>query len=151
MPVTPKFLIFVTGTFDFSRAHYRKLSRARPKFSRAFFPKFSRASWKISRALWKIVVTGTFRFVTGTFVLWSHFFFWFTALTTKVIFGVSLVASWLFSVKKARTMPIKLNYPPLIKSGFGDFQKWSVKLPPLPWISAAGDFFFNLFFLLNFE
>ena len=36
MPVTQTFLNFVTGTFDFSRA-YRKLSRARPKFSREFF------------------------------------------------------------------------------------------------------------------
>ena len=47
MPVTQKFLDFVTVTFNLSRAFFRKLSPARPKFSRAFFPKFSRASWKI--------------------------------------------------------------------------------------------------------
>ena len=47
MPMTQKFMNFVTGTFDFSRADYRRFSRARPEFSRAFFQKFSRASWKI--------------------------------------------------------------------------------------------------------
>ena len=40
MPVTQKFLNFVTATFDFWRAFFPKFSRARPKLSRAIFPKF---------------------------------------------------------------------------------------------------------------
>ena len=73
VPVTHLLWNFDTGTFDFSRAYYRRLSRARSKISRSFFPKLSRASWKI-HGLSNIVVTGTLTFVTGTFVLWSQNF-----------------------------------------------------------------------------
>ena len=54
-----------------------------------------RKSTGISKNSWH----GHFYVVTGTFVLWSQFFL-FTALTTKVIFVVSLVASRLFSLRK---------------------------------------------------
>ena len=46
VPLTHLFRNFDKGTFDFSRAYYRKLSRASSKISRSFFPKKSRASWK---------------------------------------------------------------------------------------------------------
>ena len=46
VPVTHLQWNFVTGTFGFSRAYYRKMSRASSKISRSFFPKKSRASWK---------------------------------------------------------------------------------------------------------
>ena len=62
VPVTHIFWNFVTGTFEFSRALFRKLSRARPKMSRAFFRKLSRANLKchghfeknVSRALYRL-------------------------------------------------------------------------------------------------
>ena len=70
LPVTHVFSIFATGTFDVSRAVFRKLPRASEKFSRAFFPKMSRGPFKISRAFREKVVTGIVKFVTGTLVLW---------------------------------------------------------------------------------
>ena len=58
----------------------------------ANFSKIFTGKLENSRAFRKKVVTGTLKFVTGTSVLWSQNF-WFTALITKVIFRVSLVAS----------------------------------------------------------
>ena len=130
VPVTQILWNFVSCTFDFSRAYYWKLSRERSKISRSFFPKLPRASWKIHGHR-KIIVTGTLAFVTGSFVLWSPNF-WFTALTTKLIFGVSFVGSGvlIFSVKKkARNQtPISLTKKPFTLNIFEKFSGPVVKI-----------------------
>ena len=86
------YLIFVTGTF----------------------PKIFTGNSENSRAFWKIVVTSTFRFVTGTFVLWLHFFFIDSSHNRGDIWSLTYRVLTIFSkqiIKKGRAVPIKLNYP----------------------------------------
>ena len=73
MPVTHLLWNFDTGTFDFSRAYYRRLSRARSKISRSFFPKLSRASWENSRAF-KYSCHGHFNVCHGHFCALISYF-----------------------------------------------------------------------------
>ena len=97
-PVTPKSardtppVKFCHGHFWLFTGILSKIVTGKPKNFTVIFSKKVTGKLEISRSIRKKVVTGNLKFVTGTFALWPQNF-WFTAITTKVIFGLSLVAS----------------------------------------------------------
>ena len=83
---------FCHGHFWLFTGILSKIVTGKLKNFTVIFSKKVTGKLEISRSIRKKVVTGNLKFVTGTFVLWPQNF-WFTAITTKVIFGLSLVAS----------------------------------------------------------
>ena len=148
VPVTHNFVNFVTGTFDFSRADFRKFSRARLKFHGHFFRNFHGQVGNFT-GISKNSCHGHFYVCHGHFCALISFFLIYSSHNKVDIWSLTCRELTIFIKKSTyRAYQVKLP-PPLIKSGFGDFQKWSVKLPPLPWIGAAGGFFLT-FFLIGF-
>ena len=92
---------FCHGHFWLFTGILSKIVTGKLKNFTVIFSKKVTGKLEISRSIRKKVVTGNLKFVTGTFALWPQNF-WFTAITTKVIFGLSLVASIIIiSLKQA--------------------------------------------------
>ena len=96
VPVTQLFLNFITGSFCFFTCILSKIvTGMADNFTGFFFQNFHGQVGKVTGIL-KNSCHGHFEVCHGHFcALISNF--WFTALTTKAIFGVSFVANLLFA------------------------------------------------------
>ena len=109
VPVTHFLVNCVTGTFDFSRAFFQKLSRARPKFYGHFFRNCHGQIEKFTGIL-KNCCHGHFYVCHGHFCALISFFFIYSSHNKGDIWSLNCRELTIFS--KTSTMPIKLNYPP---------------------------------------
>ena len=147
VPVTQNFVNFVTGTFDFSRADFRKLSRAGQNFHGHFFRNFHGQVGNFT-GISKNSCHGHFYVCHGHFCALISFFLIYSSHNKVDIWSLTCRELTIFIKKSTyRAYQVKLPPPPLtwLKVVL-EISRTGVKLPPLPWIGAAGGFFFNLFF-----
>ena len=130
MPVTQEFVNFVTGTFDFSRAFFQKLSRARPKFYGHFFRNCHGQIEKFTGIL-KNSCHGHFYVCHGHFCALISFFFIYSSHNKGDIWSLNCRELTIFS-KKSTYHAHQVKLPTWLRVVLEIFRNDVLNYPPSP-------------------